>query len=84
MRNGVADVPLSVLAAAAGVSRSTLLHLLSGPLIARHVGPENPDLDQTCAMFAAAFVQAVATSEPAAPAPKRRARSSIETKGGQP
>ena len=44
-----------------------LLHLLSGPLIARHVGPEEPGLDEACAMFAAAFVRAVGTSESTEP-----------------
>jgi AcrR family transcriptional regulator len=58
-----------------------VLHLLSGPLIARHLGPDKPDLDEACAMFAAAFVQAVGVSESATPAPRRRARSSTETKG---
>jgi AcrR family transcriptional regulator len=58
-----------------------LLHLLSGSLIARHVGPEKPGSDEACAMFAAAFVHAVGTSESATPTPEGRARSSTETKG---
>ncbi|WP_064745264.1 TetR/AcrR family transcriptional regulator [Pseudonocardia acaciae] len=56
-----------------------LLHLLSGPLITRHVGPEKPSLDEACATFAAAFVQAVGTSEP--PTSASKARSPTVTEG---
>lgn len=49
-----------------------LLHLLSRPVIGQHFGPEMPDLDETCVMFAATFVRAVGLpggSTPTPPAP---------------
>ncbi|HEY6423462.1 MAG TPA: TetR/AcrR family transcriptional regulator [Pseudonocardiaceae bacterium] len=47
------------------------LHLLSRPVIDQHIGLEMPDLDETCAMFAATFVRAVGLPE-----------TSTKTRGG--
>lgn len=59
-----------------------LLHLLSRPVISRHVGPEMPGLDEACAMFAATFVRAVGLPEGSTPTSQRRPRPGTETKGG--
>jgi AcrR family transcriptional regulator len=65
-----------------------LLHLLARPVIGQPHGPEMPDLDAACAMFAATFVRAVGLPErregPHPGAMPSTEMPSTETNGGHP
>lgn len=59
-----------------------LLHVLSRPVISQQIGPELPDLDEACVMFAATFVRAVGLPGGSTPTSQRRPRPQTKTKGG--
>lgn len=46
-----------------------VVHMLSRPMLIRGVGPQLPGIHEACAVFAEAFVRAVAVPKPSPPTP---------------